>query len=116
MSATVVLLIWLTPKNWLTPGYTFVNSFQLPVLVPAPDFALLQHKQGPFVSSQAWDRGRRRDGPIFRWIAPTDQADPSRLGDVIAEKFVLRSIGIESVRIGFVGFPPDEMQTIGLGQ
>jgi hypothetical protein len=40
----------------------------------------------------------------------------ARVGDVIAQKFVLRSIGIESVRIGFVGFPPDEMQTLGIGQ
>ncbi len=40
----------------------------------------------------------------------------ARVGDVIDGKFVLRSIGIESVEIGFVGFPPDERQRIPLGQ
>jgi len=35
---------------------------------------------------------------------------------VIDGKFVLRSIGIESVEIGFVGFPPDQKQRIALGQ
>lgn len=38
------------------------------------------------------------------------------VGDVIDGKFVLRSIGIESVEIGFVGFPPDQKQRIALGQ
>jgi thrombospondin type 3 repeat protein len=40
----------------------------------------------------------------------------ARVGDVIDGKFVLRGIGIESVEIGFVGFPPDEKQRIPLGQ
>lgn len=40
----------------------------------------------------------------------------ARVGEVVAEKFILRGIGIESVRVGFVGFPVDETQTIGLGQ
>ncbi len=40
----------------------------------------------------------------------------ARVGDVIAGKFVLRGIGIESVEIGFVGFPPDERQRVPLGQ
>jgi hypothetical protein len=40
----------------------------------------------------------------------------ARVGDIIDGKFVLRSIGIESVEIGFVGFPPDEKQRIPLGQ
>lgn len=40
----------------------------------------------------------------------------ARVGDVIDGKFVLRSIGIESVEIGFVGFPPDQKQRIPLGQ
>ena len=39
-----------------------------------------------------------------------------RVGEVIDGKFVLRSIGIESVEIGFVGFPPDQKQRIALGQ
>jgi hypothetical protein len=38
----------------------------------------------------------------------------ARVGDVISGKFILRSIGIESVEIGFVGFPPDERQRIPL--
>jgi hypothetical protein len=40
----------------------------------------------------------------------------ARVGDVIDGKFVLRSIGIESVEIAFVGFPPDQKQRIALGQ
>lgn len=39
-----------------------------------------------------------------------------RVGETIAGKFVLRSIGIESVQIGFVGFPPDETRRIAMGQ
>ncbi|MGZ7079198.1 MAG: thrombospondin type 3 repeat-containing protein [Thermoanaerobaculia bacterium] len=38
----------------------------------------------------------------------------ARVSDVIASKFVLRSIGIESVEIGFIGFPPDKRQRIPL--
>lgn len=37
-------------------------------------------------------------------------------GDTIDNKFILRSIGIESVEIGFVGFPPTKHQTVGMGQ
>jgi hypothetical protein len=37
-------------------------------------------------------------------------------GDTIDNKFILRSIGIESVEIGFVGFPPSKHQTVGMGQ
>jgi len=40
----------------------------------------------------------------------------ARVGDTIDNKFILRSIGIESVEIGFVGFPPTEHKTIGMGQ
>ncbi|HEY3051818.1 MAG TPA: thrombospondin type 3 repeat-containing protein [Thermoanaerobaculia bacterium] len=40
----------------------------------------------------------------------------ARIGDVIDGKFVLRGIGIESVEIGFVGFPPDEKQRVPIGQ
>ncbi|HEV8657685.1 MAG TPA: thrombospondin type 3 repeat-containing protein [Thermoanaerobaculia bacterium] len=40
----------------------------------------------------------------------------ARVGDIIDGKFVLRSIGIESVEIGFVGFPPDEKQRVPIGQ
>ncbi|MCU1245107.1 MAG: hypothetical protein JWN02_1017 [Acidobacteria bacterium] len=37
-------------------------------------------------------------------------------GDTIAGKFILRSIGIESVEIGFVGFPPNETRRVPIGQ
>ena len=40
----------------------------------------------------------------------------ARVGDVIDGKFILRNIGLESVDIGFVGFPPDERQRIPIGQ
>lgn len=40
----------------------------------------------------------------------------ARVGDVIDGRFVLRSIGIESVEIGFVGFPPDEKRRVPLAQ
>jgi hypothetical protein len=36
-------------------------------------------------------------------------------GDTIDGKFILRSIGIESVEIGYVGFPPDKHTRIPLG-
>ncbi len=39
-----------------------------------------------------------------------------RVGETIDGKFVLRSIGIESVEIGFVGFPPDVTTRVPLGQ
>lgn len=39
-----------------------------------------------------------------------------RVGDTIDNKFILRSIGIESVEIGFVGFPATERQRIPIGQ
>lgn len=40
----------------------------------------------------------------------------ARVGDVIEGKFILRNIGLESVDIGFVGFPPDERRRIPIGQ
>jgi hypothetical protein len=39
-----------------------------------------------------------------------------RAGEVIDGKFILRSIGIESVEISYVGFPPDVRTRIPLGQ
>lgn len=39
-----------------------------------------------------------------------------RAGEVIDGKFILRSIGIESVEIGYVGFPPDVRTRIPIGQ
>ena len=40
----------------------------------------------------------------------------ARVGTVIDGRFILRSIGIESVQIGFVGFPADEDRRIPIGQ
>jgi hypothetical protein len=40
----------------------------------------------------------------------------ARVGDIIDNKFILRSIGIESVEIGFSGFPRDKTQRIPIGQ
>ena len=40
----------------------------------------------------------------------------ARVGDTIDNRFILRSIGLESVEIGFVGFPPDERRRIPIGQ
>jgi hypothetical protein len=39
-----------------------------------------------------------------------------RIGETIDGKFVLRSIGIESVEIGYVGFPADVKTRVPLGQ
>ena len=38
-----------------------------------------------------------------------------RIGETIDGKFILRSIGIESVEIGYVGFPPDVHTRVPLG-
>jgi len=38
------------------------------------------------------------------------------VGDTIDDKFILRSIGIESVEIGYVGFPADVKTRIAIGQ
>lgn len=40
----------------------------------------------------------------------------ARVGTIIEGRFILRRIGIESVEIGFVGFPSDENQRIPIGQ
>ena len=40
----------------------------------------------------------------------------AHVGDILDQKFILRGIGIESVEIGFIGFPPDRRQRIPLGQ
>jgi hypothetical protein len=39
-----------------------------------------------------------------------------RIGDTIDGRFVLRSIGIESAEIGYVGFPPDVHTRVPLSQ
>lgn len=40
----------------------------------------------------------------------------ARVGDTIDNKFILRAIGVESVDIGYVGFPPDVKARVALGQ
>jgi hypothetical protein len=40
----------------------------------------------------------------------------ARVGDLIDGKFILRNIGLESVVIGFQGFPPDQDKRIPIGQ
>ena len=40
----------------------------------------------------------------------------ARAGETIDGKFILRGIGIESVQIGYVGFPPDVQTRIPLAQ
>ena len=40
----------------------------------------------------------------------------ARAGDTIDNKFILRHIGIESVEIGFIGFPADQTKTVQMGQ
>ena len=39
-----------------------------------------------------------------------------RVGDTINNTFIIRAIGVESVDIGFVGFPPDVKTRVPLGQ
>ena len=39
-----------------------------------------------------------------------------RPGETFAGQFILRSIGLESVEIGYVGFPPDQKLRVALGQ
>ena len=39
-----------------------------------------------------------------------------RVGETVDGKFILRGIGIESVEIGYVGFPPDLKTRIPIGQ
>lgn len=38
------------------------------------------------------------------------------VGETFGGKFILRSIGIESVDIGFVGFPPDQRKRVPIGK
>jgi hypothetical protein len=39
-----------------------------------------------------------------------------KVGQAFGGKFILRNIGIESVDIGFIGFPPEEVRRIPIGQ
>jgi hypothetical protein len=48
-------------------------------------------------------------------FARNDEIVNVRTGDTIDGKFILRSIGLESVEIGFVGFPADERLRVPIG-
>lgn len=56
-------------------------------------------------------------GPKGHPIAVIQEGDKVynvRAGDVLFDKFVLRSVGYESIDIGFVGFPETESRRIGI--
>lgn len=56
-------------------------------------------------------------GPKGHPIAVIQQGDlvfNVRAGDVLFDKFVLRSVGYESIDVGFVGFPETETRRIGI--
>jgi hypothetical protein len=56
-------------------------------------------------------------GPKAHPIAVIQEGDKVynvRAGDVLFDKFVLRSVGYESIDIGFVGFPETESRRIGI--
>ena len=59
----------------------------------------------------AW---RRPDNPIATFSG-NGQLVNVRVGETIEGKFILRSIGIESAEIGFVGFPNDVKTRVPLG-
>jgi hypothetical protein len=77
-----------------------------PVVVPPVPPAFDYKYVGTFGSAQNPIATFTRNGDIVN----------ARVGDTIDNKFILRSIGIESVEIGFVGFPPDQRQRIPMGQ
>ena len=56
-------------------------------------------------------------GPKGHPIAVIQQGDlvyNVRAGDVVFDKFVLRSVGYESIDVGFLGFPDTETRRIGI--
>lgn len=54
-----------------------------------------------------------REAPIAVLIQ-SDQLVNARAGDVVYDRFILRSIGYESVEIGFVGYPPSVTKRVGI--
>ena len=57
----------------------------------------------------------RPDNPIATFSGSGEILNV-RVGETIDGKFILRSIGIESVEIAYVGFPPDAKTRVPLGQ
>lgn len=58
-------------------------------------------------------------GPKNAQIASFSKGDEIinvRVGNTIDERFILKQIGLESVEIGYVGFPPDETTRVPIGQ
>lgn len=55
-----------------------------------------------------------REAPIAVFI-DDEVIYNARQGDVIEEKFIVRQIGLESVDLGFVGFPEDVTERLGVG-
>jgi hypothetical protein len=54
-----------------------------------------------------------KEAPIAVLIQ-SDQLVNARAGDVVYDRFILRSIGYESVEIGFVGYPPSVTKRGGI--
>jgi hypothetical protein len=54
-----------------------------------------------------------KEAPIAVLIQ-SDQLVNARAGDVVYDRFILRSIGYESVEIGFVGYPPSVTKRVGI--
>jgi hypothetical protein len=87
------------------PDYAEWKKNQPPPRIPPPQFTLKYIGTfGPANNPIATFNGN--DGEIVN----------VRVGEIIDGKFILRSIGIESVEIGFVGFPADEKTRVPLAQ
>ena len=56
----------------------------------------------------------RPQSPIATFARDGDIVN-ARAGETIEGKFIVRRIGIESVEIGYVGFPPDQTLRVPLG-
>jgi hypothetical protein len=56
-----------------------------------------------------------KDRPVAVLIAG-DQLVNARAGDVVFDRFIVRSIGYESVDIGFKGYPPSVTKRLGMAQ
>jgi hypothetical protein len=57
----------------------------------------------------------RADNPIAAFSGNGEIVNV-RVGDTIDNKFILRAIGVESVDIGYVGFPADVKTRVPIGQ
>lgn len=54
-----------------------------------------------------------KDRPIAVLLSG-DQLLNARAGDVVFDRFILRTIGYESVDIGFIGYPPSVTKRLGI--